>query len=211
MRYPDLEDSLVELESMRKSIARAVYGETDRIQFNSNGVFLAGAVASRMNACVDAFCTLIRAGNDYIAPAVIRMALENVLTFEAARIHDSGMGGLANHLLKGGRIRDIASFSKLARNFDEREGIQNTYRAYEIYSSSVHFDEKSMHSILTLMDNGEFTIKIPMDGPFSIPNVQREDIWNWIVSMATCCRLTIALLEVSRSEWLVPISPDEQG
>ncbi len=211
MRYPDLEDSLVELESMRKNIAHAVYGNSDRIQFNSYGVILAGAVASRMNACVDAFCALIRAENDYIAPAVIRIALENVLTFEAARIHDRGMGGLADHLLKGGRIRSIASFSKLAKSFDEREGFQDTYKAYDLYSSSVHFDEKSMHSILTFSDNGRFTLGIPVGGPFSIPHVQREDIRNWIVSMETCCRLTIALLEVSRSEWLVPVSSGEQA
>ena len=211
MRYPDLEDSLVELESMRTEVKNAVYGRLDRFQFNSVGVLLASAVASRMNACVDAFCTLIRAENDYIAPAVIRVSLETVLTFEAARIHKEGMGGLAEHLLKGGRITDIASFSKLAKSFDEREGVLDTYRAYDLYSSSVHFSEKSMHAILRFRDDDTFTIAIPTDSPFSISHVQEEDVRNWIVSMASCCKLTIALLEVSRSEWLVPNSSGEQA
>ena len=209
MRFPELESKVSELEHSVESLKDTFelllgIGEIPIYTHDD----LIWQIAIRARAVTQAFCSLLRHDNEYVASMLIRINLEHLLLLQAGEIHPNGSEGLVTDLMGGkqlGAIKDKSGKNMtarhLSRQFDktgpydyvdghvvriipESQEAQTTIEAaWSFYSGMIHFDPRwlvaGLVSVEEKGDIGTVTHVFPRD-TYTIGRVQARDVVNWI-------------------------------
>ena len=207
MKFPEVDLELGHLEDSILAY-RKVWGEgfKDGEVFIYWFDFLLFAAARRGCAIVKAFVQAVREDNHLVAPSLIRMHLDNLLTLYAAKEFEDGPEQFVMRRMEGKLTRQLKN--RLGQRMHEKVLVDSFNSetqtgwikgVYDNYSDYVHFGSVALHSIFqSLEDDGHFKSANLVSS--EIDQVTLEDVLNWIVAMNS---INASILETIRafSDW----------
>lgn len=148
------------------------------------------ATSRRSSAAVEAFCQTIASDNHLMAPAIIRMHLDHLLTLHAAREHEAGadqytyrrLEGVQTRRMNNGRGKKMHD-AELIASIVEVTGDEWIRERHQIYSDFVHFGGAALRSVVQTADPEQGTATLILAGQNSIPSVTEDDVRVWISDM----------------------------
>ena len=223
MKFPELEEALIDLESQIDSINvlqkdwwmaadGAVCGACE---------FVVPALAKRTNSFIDAFAKMVRDDNHYAATLFIRPTLEHVLKAIASDEYAGGHHEFARRIMSGDRIQTLKSTSgrrmyerylvkRLQARLNPARPDLNVISLYDWSNSFVHFGTQQVYSLVDNLtepkDGQSGRIGFALHGPtYEIPRVSQKNVGDWIQCMLGIAKMMNSCLEGlidARRNWL---------
>lgn len=160
------------------------------------------ATSRRASAAVDAFCQTIASDNHLMAPAIIRMHLDHLLTLHAAREHEEGTDRYVYRRLEGVHTRRMNNShgrkmhdAELIASIVEVTGDEWIRERHQIYSDFVHFGNAALRSVVHTSDPEQGTATLILAGQNTIPSVTEDDVRVWISDMKAINAIIWAIVE----------------
>ena len=218
MKFPELEQTLVDLESQIDSIYVL---QKDWIMASDGAIcgaceFVVPALAKRTNAFIDAFAKMVRDDNHYAATLLIRPTLEHVLIAVASDEYVGGHHEFAQRIISGDQTKNLKSSSgdrmyepflvkRLQARLNQTRPDLNVIALYDWSNNFVHFGAQQAYSLvnnLTESKDGHNThIDFTLRGPtYEIPSASQKNVDDWIQ-----CMLGISVMMKSCLDGLIAV------
>lgn len=211
MKFSEVEKQLTELSESHATYTQVLYELVAVSEGNEVPLYDALIYATSRRACaiVEAFCDMVRADNHFVAPALIRMHVDHLLTLYAALEYEGGPNQYVERRFEGHSTRSMKN-KHGKRMFDtvlvgsivDRTGTEWIRELHQGYSDFVHFGAASLYSIFETTDAQQATATMVLTGQSSISSVTANHVRDWISNMQDINRIIWAIIQDYTARWV---------